>query len=223
LIDILIGRSPDDLQYLDLNYQRQSITQGRISCIINDLTSSPELISAFTIATIHARPSRSHPVDPSLVVEDVAEISRLLSIACQVRQVYDRIFDILLRRNDHHLAQINLFFRMKEGKDLYKIIRKNAALSKLTKKVAVHALRTAVNPVYRDVKLLREASGGDGPISRAGNNVVLGIRVCRMHWYRQHWLRVMEGYKAKTNKQLVNVLKSKNGLFRDLMVALASD
>ena len=222
MIDILIGRNPDDLRYLDIKFQRQSTNQGRISSIVNDITSSPELISAFRIATVHPRPPGCHPVDSSLVVEDVQEIGRLLNVGCPLDRLYDKLFNILLRRNDRHISQINLFFHMKEGKDLDKIIRKSPLLSKTTKKVAIHAIRTATNLVDRDVKMLREALGGEGLVSR-GNKEVLGIRVCRMHWYKQHWLSVKEGYKAKTNNQLGNVLKSKSGLFRDLMVALASD
>ena len=193
-----------------------------MSSSVGDITSSPELISALTIATVHARPPHSHPVDPSVVVEDVQEISRLLNVGCPLRPLHEQLFDILLRRNDHHIAQINLFFRMKEGKELDEIIRKSSALSKTTKKVAIHAIRTATNLVDRDVKMLQEALGEEKLISR-GNSEVLGIRICRMHWYKQHWLRVKACYKAKTNNELGNVLKSKSGLFKDLMVALASD
>lgn len=219
MIDILIGRNADDLHYLDIKFQRQSESHGRLSSIVGGLTSSPELLAAFTIATVHVRPPASQPVDPSLVVADVQEIGRLLSVNCPLQSLHDELFDILLRRNDHHLAQINLYFRMKEGKDLYKIIRKSSTISKVTRKVAVHAIRSAIDLVDRDVALLRLALEGDGPMSR-GNNDVLGVRVCRMHWYRQHWLRVQEGFRAVMNKNLLDVLKSKGGLFRDLMVAL---
>ena len=109
---------------------------------------------------------------------------------------------------------------MKDGKDLDKIILKSSAFSKVARKVAVHAIGTARNLIERDVKLLEDALRGERPILSV-DNAVLGIRICRMHWYRQHWLKVMERYRAQTNKQFVNVLKSKRGLFRDLMVALA--
>ena len=223
MIDVLIGRSPDDLRYLDFKFQHQSESHGRLSSSIGDITSSPELISALTIATVHARPPHSHPVDPSVVVEDVQEISRLLHVGCSaLRPLHEQLFDILLRRNDHHIAQINLFFRMKEGNELDEIIRKSSAFSKTTRKVAIHAIRTATNLVDRDVKMLQEALGGEKLISR-GNSELLGIRICRMHWYKQHWLRVKACYKAKTNNELGNVVKSKSGLFKDLMVALVSD
>ena len=222
MIDVLIGRSPDDLRYLDLKFQHQSESHARLSSSVGDIASSPELISALTIATVHPRPPHSHPVDPSLVVEDVQEISRLLHVGCPLRPLHEQLFDILLRRNDHHIAQINLFFRMKEGNELDEIIRKSSAFSKTTRKVAIRAIRTATNLVDRDVKMLQEALGGEKLISR-GNSELLGIRICRMHWYKQHWLKVKAGYKAKTNNELGNVVKSKSGLFKDLMVALVSD
>jgi hypothetical protein len=111
---------------------------------------------------------------------------------------------------------------MKEGNELDEIIRKSSAFSNTARKVAIHAIRTATNLVDRDVKMLQEALGGEKLISR-GSSELLGIRICRMHWYKQHWLRVKAGYEAKTKKELGNVVKSKSGLFKDLMVALVSD
>lgn len=223
MIDVLIGRNPDDLSYLDLKFQHKLASQGRISSIVSNLTSVPELLSAFTIATLHPRPPPSHPVDPSLVVDDVQEIGRLLNVRdCPLKALHDPLFDILLRRNDRHLAQINMYFRMKEGKDLYKIIRKSTTISKWTRKVAGVAIRSAICLVDKDVKLLRLALEGDGPVSR-GNNDVVAVRVCRMHWYAQHWLGVKEGFRQKTNKQLIDVFKSKSGLLRELLVALTAE
>ena len=222
MIDVLIGRNAADLCYLDLEFQRKSASQGRISSIVSNLTSVPELLSAFTIATLYPRPPPSHPVDPSLVVHDVEEIGRLLNVDCPLKALHEPLFDILLRRNDRHLAQINMYFRMKEGKELYKIIRRCNIISKWTRKVAGVAIRSAISLVDKDVKLLRLALEGDGPVSR-GNNDVLAVRVCRMHWYAQHWLKVQEGFRAKKNKQLIDVFKSKSGLLRELLVALTGE
>ena len=50
---------------------------------------------------------------------------------------------------------------MRNNKQLDEVIRRNVRLDDMTKKIAVHAVRTATNITYRDVLLLRDAMGAN--------------------------------------------------------------
>jgi hypothetical protein len=220
LIDIFVGRHPEDLRFLALKYQQQqqnSLSGKSIASAIYTLTSSAELQFALKVCSEVTRPDPSQAVDQALVYRDVNDIIKLLDTTFPSHQ---ELFNILLRRNDPHIQQIALFFQMNTNSQLDEAIRKNAILSKMTKKIAVHAVRTATNMTYRDVMLLRDAMGED-TILGGSKNEKLGIRVCRMHWFKQHWLQIKAEFLGLVGKQLMDKMNSKEGMFRDLMICMA--
>ena len=88
----------------------------------------------------------------------------------------------------------------------------------VAKRILVHAIRTANNMVYRDAMLLLDAFE---PI----NYERLTVRVCRMHWYREHWRKVKLQFQQMTGTDLVNRFREFNGEWEEwgqLMAAIAS-
>src|SRR5215510_5480322 len=116
LIDIFVGRDPEDLRVLDLYLQKQFsyITSGRtLASAVNELTSDINLRSALMVCTEGTSSRERRGVDQSLVLRDVADIQKQLNLTFPHPQI---LFDILLRRSDPHIAQINIYFSMREGR-----------------------------------------------------------------------------------------------------------
>ena len=212
LIDVFVGRDPRDLAYLNLAYQQyhSRIMAGQtLASAVNGLTTSAELRSALMICTEGSRDLRP-VVDQSRVLLDVAKIKEIMGMTFPSHQP---LFDILLRRSDPHIAQINVYYNLQAGMQLDEALRRNMCLSEMTRKIAVHAVRTATDLTYRDVMLLRDAKD---------MNEKLGIRVCRMHWHKQHWKQIKAVHVGHTGKEFSAKWKGKKGLFGDLIVSMAA-
>ena len=98
-------------------------------------------------------------------------------------------------------------------------IRKNCSLPSQAVKIAVQAVRTAGNMTYRDAMLLRTDLGHNGSV----NKLALGIRVCRMHWYKSHWMQVKAEYNGLSGKDLADEMRTQfSGVFRKLLVDMAT-
>ena len=219
LIDIFIGRDPEDLEALNWRYQQHNsyVMSGRtLASAVKQLTSNAVLRSALMVCTEGTSTRKPGPVDQSLVYRDVAEIEKQLKTTFPESQ----ILDILLRRQDVHIAQINVFFSMRTSMQLDEALRRNTRLDDMTKKIAVHAVRTATNLTYRDVMLLRDAMGNK--LLRSRKDEKIGIRVCRMHWHRQHWRQIKAAYVGHSGKEFIDIWKRGNGLFKDLILSMAS-
>jgi hypothetical protein len=116
--------------------------------------------------------------------------------------------------------QLNLHYRMKNrDRALDEELRRAVALPKMMRKIAVHAVRSATDPTYRDVMALRDAMGAESLVGN-GSSEKLAIRICRLHWYRQHWKQVKAGYMGHMGKELVDKVNGQRGLLRDLLVAM---
>jgi len=214
LIDLFVGRDPQDLAYLNLAYQRYHshvIAGQTLASAVNGFTTSAELRSALMICTEGNRDLRPI-VDQPRVLLDVAVIKKIMKMTFPP---YQRLFDILLRRSDPHIAQINVYYNLQEGVHLDEAIRRNMCFSEMTRKIAVHAVRTATDLTYRDVMLLRDASG------KNSMNEKLGIRVCRMHWHKQHWKQI-KAVHVGLGKDFSAKWKGKKGLFSDIIVSMAA-
>lgn len=212
LIDIFVGRDPRDFAYLNLAYQHHHsrVMAGQtLASAVNGLTTSAELRSALMICTEGSRDLRP-VVDQSRVILDVAKIEEIMDMTFPR---YQTLFDILLRRSDPHIAQINVYYKMRTGMDLDEALRRSLCLSEMTRKIAVHAVRTATDLTYRDVMLLRDAKN---------MNEKLGIRVCRMHWHKQHWKQIKAVHVGHGGKEFSAKWKGKNSLFGDLIVSMAA-
>jgi hypothetical protein len=221
LIDIFVGRHPEDLRILDRFYQQRRsdiISSKSLASIVNQLTSSDELRYALMICTEGNKRREPSAVVQQLVLQDVDVIQNQMSTTFPNYQV---IFDILLRRPDSHIAQINLFYQLREGRNLDEAFRRDVRLTQMTRNIAIHAVRTALDITYRDCMLLRDAMGANSCLGN-GNNEKLGIRICRMHWYKQHWRQIKALYVGHMGQELIEKCKRKKGLFRDLMVSMAA-
>lgn len=211
-----MGRHPDDIRDLSLRYAKQ--TNGKsLASAVYSLSSSSELKLAMKICTEAGRPDPNRPVDTELVIRDVQEIKTRLGNAFGG---YEAIANILLRRSDPHIFQIAMYYEMEEGEHLDKVIRENATLSKMARRILVHAVRTATHLTYRDVMLVRDALGQDSLLG-AAKNEKLAMRVCRMHWYTQHWRQIKAEFMGLAGKELIDKLNAREGLLGDLLVAMA--
>ena len=152
----------------------------------------------------------------ALVQRDVDEISRILEMASPSSR---ELFNILLRRSDQHISQINAFFAMKANMQLDEAIRRTLNMNSMTRKIATHAVRTANNMAHRDAMLLMKAMGSESIFGR-GKDEMLALRVCRMHWYRHHWRQIRQTYLSLKGRQLVDKMNDKSGLLGDLMVSM---
>src|SRR5437762_7877730 len=110
---------------------------------------------------------------------------------------------------------------MHTGINLDEALRRNVCLDDMTKKIAVHAVRTATDMTYRDVMLLRDAMGAN-KILRNGRDEKIGIRAVRMHWHRQHWHQIKAVYVGHMGKDFVDKWKNRKGLFGNLILSMAS-
>ena len=221
LIDIFVGRDPVDLRTLDLYYQQRhsNVMSGKsLASLVNTLTSSDELRYALMICTERNRGREPGAVDQQRVIQDVQVIQKQMGTTFPSHQV---IFDILLRRHDSHIAQINLYYQMREGMNLDEALRRNVTLSQMARNIAVHAVRTATDLTYRDCMLLRDAMGANKLMGNRSDEK-LGIRVCRMHWHRQHWRQIKAVYMGHMGQEFIDKCKKgKKGIFRDLVVSMA--
>src|SRR5213078_123953 len=108
LIDIFVGRDPGDIRKLDSYYQQQHanfMSDKRLTSIVNQLTYSEELRYALMICMEGTKIRESSPVDLQRVLQDVEAMQKQMNASYPNYQV---IFDILLRRHDAHIAQINI-------------------------------------------------------------------------------------------------------------------
>jgi hypothetical protein len=220
LIDIFIGRATEDIRFLLFKFQQQQTAamSGRsISSTLANATSNEILLSALNIATESTRPDGTYPVDQNLVHRDVEEIFKILDAGFPS---HTALFNILLRRSDQHIMQLNIHYRIKKGdRALDEDLRRNVSMPKMMRKIAVHAVRSATDPTYRDVMALRDAMGAESLVGN-GSSEKLAIRICRLHWYKQHWKQVKAGYVGHMGKNLVDKVNGQRGLLRDLLVAM---
>jgi hypothetical protein len=205
---------------LNLTYNQGDLTANNsLMTQVQTLTESPELQRALKICAQSSRPDSLEPLNKALVDRDVVELSTLLASR---KPEISALFDIILRRSDNHLIEVCAYYQLSQVTPLDTAILQCLNLAKMVKKIAVHAIRTASDVVYRDIMLLRhclyaQPNGGD-----EGEQVKLGIRMVRMHWYREHFRDVREGFARVVGRDLPSVMSTKHGIFRELMLSLAT-
>ena len=187
-----------------------------MSSVLNAATSNDELRSALNIATESTRPDGTYPVDPTLVHRDVEDIIKIMNAGFPS---HTALFNILLRRSNEHLMQVSIHYRITREKALDEDIRRCAAMSRMMRKIAVHAVRSATDPTYRDVMALKDAMGANSMVGN-GSNEKLAIRIVRLHWYKQHWMQVKAAYVGHNGKALVDKVNGQKGLLRHLLVTM---
>jgi len=217
LIDIFIGRHPQDL--IDLSFKYTQVHRRDFSDI-SSMTSSAELKKALEIISERNRPDFTVLVDRTRVQKDVESIKSTLKMSFPR---YEDLFEILLRRSDPHIHQISLMFALEQKQNpLDKAIRTNTSLSTMAKNICVHAVRTATHITYRDAMLLHDAMGSN-TVFGSSNNKKLAIRVVRMHYFKQHFHQIKWEYHGVSGKHFTKQMKQlKEGAFRDLMYAMSA-
>ena len=222
LVDIFVGRDSEDLRNLDLYYRQRpsNVMSGKgLASIVGQLTSSDELRYALMICMEMNRSRESDPVDQQRVLQDLKVLESQMKSSFPSYQV---IFDILLRRHDPHIAQITLYFQMREGTHLDEALRRSTTLSEMVRKITIHAVRTATDLTYRDSLLLRDAMGANSFMGN-GKDEKIGIRVCRMHWHKQHWKQIKAAYVGHRGHEFIDDCKKRTrGIFLDLLVSMDS-
>ena len=211
LIDLFIARSVDDIRTLLTNYNVQQLVarSGKNLTSLAASISDEALRSAFVIVTECTRPDASEPVDQGLVNGDIRELIRIGSSSFPNHMA---LFNILLRRNNQHLRQVNAFYRIHRDRPLDEDIRRNIPMPKIMKQVALRALRSAADLTYRDVMAIRDTMCSDSLIGKVSTEK-LAIRICRMHWDK-HWRQVKAAYMGIHGKRLVDSLNQQRSLLR---------
>jgi hypothetical protein len=219
LILTFVGRDPTDLQYLNVQWENQM--GGSLTSAIPNWTGNKKLQYALQICTSNARDAPTKPVDKDLVHRDVNRLEGLLNLtfASTPRGGYDistDVLELILYRNNRSIQQVALYFETATGCKLDEKIRKST-LDDMTKKIVVHAVRTAQDPTYRDLMSLKDVMG------KSGKEVDLAIRICRGHWYAVHWRQIQAAAMGILNCELKEkVGKMSKGLFRDLIMAMTT-
>lgn len=223
MIDLLEGRHPEDLHFLELKYRQQTqMGQQSLAVDVANLTNDAELQAALKICSEMTRPDPLLPVDSMLVQRHVEEVISLIEIQFPNENTYSKLFNIFLRYSDPHITKIAVYYNMRTGMQLDEALRRNTGLSKMGKKILVHAVRTAKDITYRDAMLLRDALGGKSVFGR-WNNEKLAIRVVRMHWYGQHWKQIKASYMGVTGKTLCEQVRNASGLLGELLRAMCEE
>jgi len=215
---MFVGRRHEDVIALDALWRSRH--DRSLSSAIQTRTTNKNLQHALQIC---ANPSQQDapdkPHDPALIHRDVNRLEAILKMTftstTSGESVSPAVLDMILRRNHKGIQQLALYFETATGKKLDETIRKSY-LDDMTKKIAVHAVRTAVDLTYRDVMSLKDV------ISKAGREEDLAIRVVRAHWYAVHWGQIQAAWMGINEQTFKDkVMKLPKGLFRDLITAMA--
>ena len=219
-VELLIGIHPGDLDCLRhtfWNMYGYSLESAILEEHLKDnfdCRPKRETPLRFAIKTALAirRPPPETPVDLGQVRSDVITIRRAFE---RGHLYYEMLLEILLRSSDSHIAQIASHYLTTVHVPLD--IEIDASAHKdVTKAIAIQALRSATNVVYRDVMLLKDTGH-----KISSDKVTLGIRVCRMHWYA-HWPEIKAEFKRATKRGL-DQKRLEDGLFGELIASMAEE
>jgi len=216
LIDIFIGRATEDIRYLLFRLQEQVQRPGKsgktLSSTLAAATSNDVLLSPLNIATGTTRPDVTYPLDFNDVHRDTEEIIKIMDALVPS---HTALFDILLCRSDQHIRHLKIAYLIQKGGDLDKDLRQNSLMPSMMRKIAVHAIRSATDPTYRDALLLRSVMNLPGRSEKC-----FAIRVSRLHWYKEQWERVKARFMGQMGKELMDKANGQQGLLKHLLVAM---
>jgi len=220
LILIFVGRQQDDLEYLDSLWSQR--TGCGLTPSIPSLTSKRILQYALRLCLSLPRNNPLKPTHDALIHPHIRKLDDLLQMTftSTLRGEYSFAFtvlDILLKRSNTDISKLALYFEVATGSKLEKKIL-NSTLDNTTKRIAVHALRTARDPTYRDCKLLNHA------FCRPSAEEDIAIRVCRAHWYSLHWKEIQAAWTGIIGSDIkTKISQLPKGLFRELLLAMTEE
>ena len=211
MIEIFIARDPYDLQALAVTYEK--IHLRPLIADIEDLTSSDVLKLAIYMVLREQRDSPLEPINQMQVQLDVIELQKIRTAGLPDPQA---LFSILLLRSESHLHQVACHYASRTGVELDQHFRTSYMFTEMTRNVAVHAIRSVRNPIYRDTMLLQNCIKKN----KKGLLGVRMVRTCRSN--PEHWVQVKAMYQGIAHGHLIDRMNSFNSdLFRDLMVTMA--
>jgi hypothetical protein len=179
----------------------------------------PELVHALNVCIEANRPLETDPVDQRTVDADVAAIRFILSTS---KPSYHDLFRILLLRSDSHIQQIATVYQELENRPLEEGIRRCKKVTRMTSKIAEHAIRSAVDLEHRDLMLLRRAIRAERFFNiGVENDALLALRMVRAHWYRNHWRAVRNGYLKLKEEELATKVARREGSLGKILVSLS--
>lgn len=216
LILMFIGKHEEDLNYLSTVWQQRNNTF--LASAIPNLTSNKTLQFALEICTTPALRDAPHkPVDTVRIHQDVIELQSMLGMTFSSTgtvSIAHNFLELILPRNQPGIQQLALYFERVTGCKLDEKIRKSS-LDDMTTKIAVHAIRSAQDPTYRDVMSLKDV------LYKSDRQEDLAIRICRAHWYGIHWNQIQAGWMGIAHGDFQEkVMKMPRGVFRDLIMAM---
>ena len=183
-----------------------------LASVVEDITGSTPIAIALRIITEGHYHHPAEPVNIALVDRDVDLLIELRRAGLPDPAT---LLSTLCRRSHTHIRQVAVRYRLKRGIDMDRDFRTCAMFTQETRAVVVHIIRSALDPTYRDVMLLKDAL-------RKSDPTLMAVRMTRMHWYPQHWHQVKSQYMGICGEHLIERMNSRyNGLFRDLMVTMA--
>jgi len=210
LIDIFVGRTPRDLMLLDQQYQKLHPGSG-LATAVEDVSDSNALSIALRVITESVRFDPLQPVNLHLVQRDIEELIRIRESGIPDPA---HLFAILFRRTEEHLHQIIARWPIYRRREMDRDFREAYGFSEKTRAITVHFLRSLRDPLYRDCMLLKDAFKKRDP-------TLLAVRITRIHWYPEYWVKVKAAYMGYCGESLIGRLNGFKGMFRDLVVTMA--
>ena len=208
-VDILIGVDPKELQYLREWFL--SSYGYTLETALSNHSMPQQLRYAVEFVLANPRPPPHMPTNFEAVRNDTQRLGLALGRASPRHQ---DLLDILLAAPNSHIAAMAKLYLDRYNMRL-DVAMESSAFSAVTKGIAIHALRSAINIVHRDVLLLKQAG------NRSAENLNLGIRICRMRW-RSHWKEIKAEFEKETGSR-VQQLRTEEGLFGELITAMARE
>ena len=191
LNEILIGRSNADINAIKQTYQRtyrRSLEQD----VRDDLSAKTERMFSMILAA--TRQEDSAPVIPQNIDADVAEIHRATEARVGADQL--TVCSILTNRSDAQVRAIAHTYEQKYRRPLEKILIND--FSGHMEQALVQMVRCGTDRAMRDAINLEQAMAGVGT-----KDVLLVVRVVKIHWNPAHVQQVKGAYKAKYGNDLI--------------------
>ena len=209
LNEILIGRSNADMNAIKQTYHRtyrRSLEQD----VREDLSAKTERMFSMIVAA--TRKEDSAPVIPQNIDADVAEIHRATEARVGADQL--TVCSILTNRSDSQVRAIAHTYEQKYRRPLEKVLV--SEFSGHMEQALVQMVRCGTDRAMRDAINLERAMEGMGT-----KDLLLVVRVVKLHWNPAHVQQVKGAYKAKYGKDLIRRVQGEtSGDYERCLVAM---
>ena len=209
LNEILIGRSNADMNAIKQTYHRtyrRSLEQD----VRDDLSAKTERMFSMIVAA--TRQEDSTPVVPQNIDSDVAEIHRATEARVGADQL--TVCSILTNRSDSQVRAIAHTYEQKYRRPLEKVLV--GEFSGHMEQALVQMVRCGTDRAMRDAINLERAMEGMGT-----KDLLLVVRVVKLHWNPAHVQQVKGAYKAKYGKDLIRRIQGEtSGDYERCLVAM---